>query len=228
MSARDLDRAVRAVDAGGALLVYPLQNRAEPPSLWRALYPRSPMRWAWDESADPRVAMVWHLRQELARSRRVVYSKWVGGRATLFSKALFGAMLGEMRAHFDPAAGLSAHARVLLELLLDDSPLPTRALRQRAELEGRENEAAFTRGMRELFERLLVVGTGEVEEGGFPSLAVGATELVFEPLYTASASPSASGKALLESTLDASPWLARPWRRLLAKLRASGADLEDP
>jgi hypothetical protein len=40
--------------------------------------------------------------------------------------------------------------------------------------------------MKELFTRLLIVGFGEVEDGAFPSLAVGATELLFEDLWKAS------------------------------------------
>ena len=37
--------------------------------------------------------------------------------------------------------------------------------------------------MRELWERLLIVGVGEVDDGAFPSLAVGATEVLFEELW---------------------------------------------
>jgi hypothetical protein len=36
--------------------------------------------------------------------------------------------------------------------------------------------------MKELFSRLLIVGFGEVEDGAFPSLAVGATQLLFSEL----------------------------------------------
>jgi hypothetical protein len=67
--------------------------------------------------------------------------------------------------------------------LEDDSPLPTKRLREYAELSGRENERGFTRGMRELSSKLFVVGFGEVEEGGFPSLAAGASRLLFEDAW---------------------------------------------
>lgn len=38
--------------------------------------------------------------------------------------------------------------------------------------------------MKDLFSRLLIVGFGEVEDGAFPSLAVGATELLFSDIWT--------------------------------------------
>jgi hypothetical protein len=37
--------------------------------------------------------------------------------------------------------------------------------------------------MKDLFTRFLIVGFGEVEDGAFPSLAVGATELLYDDLW---------------------------------------------
>jgi hypothetical protein len=37
--------------------------------------------------------------------------------------------------------------------------------------------------MKDLFGRLLIVGFGEVEDGAFPSLAVGATQHIYEDLW---------------------------------------------
>jgi hypothetical protein len=37
--------------------------------------------------------------------------------------------------------------------------------------------------MKDLFSRLLIVGFGEVDDGAFPSLAVGATELLYDDLW---------------------------------------------
>lgn len=217
-SQRDIDRAVRAIDERGALLVYPVQNKPDPPSLWQVLHPKRQMHWAWDENADPRVAALWHLRQDLAKSRRVVYSKWSAGRATLFSKKLFAAMLGRLRTSFDLESSLARPSRDLLEILRDDSPQPTRALRERAGLEGRTQETAFTRAMRPLWERLLVVGAGEIEEGGFPSLAIGATDLLFEPLWTAAETPAREDGVYLDEVLAREPWIARAWKRFTSRL----------
>ena len=73
--------AITAVRKAGALLVFPMDNRKEPASLWSAFYPKEPMRWEWDESGDDRVAKLWRLRAELSTSREVVYSKWFRGAA---------------------------------------------------------------------------------------------------------------------------------------------------
>jgi hypothetical protein len=214
-----LARAIEAIDRHGVLLVYPLQNRPEPLSLWHVFHPRTPMRWAWDEGADRRVVDMWHLRERLARDRRVVYTKWLGGRATFFSRDLFRAMLSTLRDGRDLGAGVSPDATTLLELLQDDSPQSTRALRESAGLGGRAYEAAFTRAMRELWERLLIVGVGEVEAGGFPALAVGATELLREDLWTAAEEALGEAeRAPLERALDQAPSFARAWRRTTARI----------
>ncbi len=199
-------------------MVYPVQNKKEPLSLWHVLHPRSEMRWAWDESADDRVVELWHLRERLARSKAVVYAKWLGGRATFFSRSVFRASLATMRAEHDLAAGLGPSSLDLLEILRDDSPQPTRRLREAAGLEGRLNETAFTRAMRPLWERMLVVGTGEVEEGGFPSLAVGATELIHEPLWLEAETRTEEDAVTLDATLARAPSFARAFRRVMRAL----------
>jgi hypothetical protein len=178
------------------------------------------MRWAWDADADPRVAELWHLRERLARSKKVVYSKWLTGRATFFSHGLFRASLAALKAEHDLRVGLGRDSRTLLEILLDDSPQPTRRLREATGLEGRANEGAFMRAMRPLWERMLVVGTGEVEEGGFPSLAVGATELVNEPDWLASDQQTPADAVALEAALGRFPSFARAFRRVLRGLEA--------
>ncbi|HMN67936.1 MAG TPA: hypothetical protein PKC28_05290, partial [Bdellovibrionales bacterium] len=75
-------KAIKAIDKKGALLVYPLNNKKEPASIWSELFPRTKMRWEWDAGSDNRVAELWYLREELSRSRKVVYVKWYQGRAT--------------------------------------------------------------------------------------------------------------------------------------------------
>src|SRR4051812_17327021 len=103
-------KAVAAIERSGVLLVYPIQNRPDPPSLWTALHPRTAMRWEWDESGDDRVADLWHLRERLSRSGEVVYAKWFQGRATFFSREVFTAfltLLGTARTP-GPTAALSS------------------------------------------------------------------------------------------------------------------------
>ena len=181
----DLKSAIKKVNARGALLVFPLQNRKEPPSLWSEFYPRSKMKWEWDDGGDSRVADLWHLQEELSRSGKVVYTKWYRGRATLFSKTVFQALLSLTRAAISRDT-LSHDALTVLEELEDNSPLSTKALKRATDLVGRDFERDYQRALKELWTNLLIVGFGEVDDGAFPSLAVGATEVIFEDLWKGS------------------------------------------
>jgi hypothetical protein len=221
------DRALAAIERRGILLVYPLANRPEPRSLWGELHPRTPMRWSWDAGADGRVARLWRLREELARSSDVVYAKWFRGRATFFSRPIFRGILAAMAAEGELRAGLSRRASMVLELLEDDSPQSTKELRANADLQGRANEAAYARALKELWSRLLVVGVGEVEDGAFPSLNMSATRLRFEDLWPGVAEADehrASDAKTLEAALSTAPLFARELGKTLAALRASNGD----
>lgn len=209
-------RAVTAIERRGILLVYPVANRPEPRSLWSELHPKSPMRWAWDGDADARVAALWRLREELARSSEVVYAKWFRGRATFFSRTVFRALLASLAEAGNLRAGLSRPSLELLELLEDDSPQSTKQLRAAAGLQGRANEAAYTRALKQLWSRLLVVGVGEVDDGAFPSLAMSATRLRFEELWPELAAPveqRTSDARHLAAILAEAPLFARELRK---------------
>jgi hypothetical protein len=177
-----LSTAIERIRQRGALLVYPINNRREPRSLWHEFFPDSQMVWDWNEDADTRVAQVWQLMKQLSDCRQVVYSKWYRGRATFFSLELFAAMLRVRARSRDPRHILTDESRRILEILENNSPISTRELKRFAELQGRENEPAYARAMKELFTSLLIVGFGEVDDGAFPSALVGATELLFGAL----------------------------------------------
>lgn len=172
--------AVSRINEKGALLVFPVNNRKEPPSLWSEFYPRIKMRWEWDESGDDKVSDLWYLMKKLSASREVVYSKWYQGRATFFSREVFTALL-KLRSE----APLSRTASEILEVLENDSPLSTKQLKKITELQGKDNEKFYNRAMKELFSGFHIVAFGEVDDGAFPSLAVGATKLLFEDLWLA-------------------------------------------
>jgi len=121
--------------------------------------------------------------KQLSDCRDVVYSKWYQGRATFFSRDLFVAILCLRCRQFDARRRLSPTARILFEVLENNSPLSTRKLKELTELQGRLHEADYSRAMKELFSRFLIVGFGEVDDGAFPSLAVGATELLYDDLW---------------------------------------------
>ena len=179
----NMKSAIAAIDRAGILLVFPIANRKEPASLWSHFFPRKKMRWEWDESGDDGVADLWHLKTEISTTRQVVYTKWFQGRATYFSKPLFQAALRALNPKGDLPATLSAEARRILAVLETDSPVSTKALKQLTGLRGRENEKRYNRALKELWSRLLIVAFGEVDDGAFPSLAVGSTRVLFENLW---------------------------------------------
>ncbi|HLD99093.1 MAG TPA: hypothetical protein VJB59_02475 [Bdellovibrionota bacterium] len=205
----DFKRAIRFIERHGIILVFPNNNRREPPSLWYQFFPRTEMRWEWDETGQDGVAALWHLRTELSVSSRVVYTKWYRGRATFFSKSVFTAMLTLLRSSSSTRTGLGEDASRILEILRSDSPLSTKVIKQLSDLQGRFHEASYQRAMKELWNRLFIVAFGEVEDSSFPSLAVGATDLLFEELWDESRRLSpAKAEEIISKTLPAkSPFM---------------------
>lgn len=171
--------AIQKIDKNSCLLVFPIKNAVEPKSLWSEFFPRSKMMWDWSDDKNDKVWRMWQLMKKLSDGGEVVYSKWYQSRATFFSKDLFTAMLAIKLAR---AKKLSPTARMILDLLEDDSPLSTKELKKRAELKGKENESLYQKSLKELFLNLNIVAFGEVDDGAFPSLAVGATKNLFESL----------------------------------------------
>ena len=209
-----LSEAVKAVNRRGILLVFPAANQADPPSMWSEIHPRSRMRWEWNDDGDDRVGELWHLRAKLARSGKVIYSKWYRGRATLMSRPVVRAMLRVVHERGDPVASLSVEARQLLALLEENSPQSTRSLRAEADLQGKPLEAVYVRALKELWTRLLIVGAGEVDDGAFPSLAIGATSVLFEDLWATHDESNAEDARLLDAALAGSPAVLRFFNQL--------------
>ncbi len=176
-------KALDAIEKNGILLVYPIQNQKDPGSLWHTLFPRTPMRWEWDAGGDHKVSDLWILKEEFSRSGKVVYTKWYQNRATFFSKEVFVNMLAFLRND----SPMPQESNTILEALEMDSPLSTKQIKEVAELQGKFMEATYNRAMKALWQRLLIVAWGEVEDSSFPSLAVGATKNIYEELWNEAA-----------------------------------------
>ena len=175
-----IPEAVKAIEKYGILLVYPINNKKLPKSLWSVFYPDEEMHWKWDESGDDRVGQLWRLKSVLGVSRKVIYAKWYKGRATFFSKEIFTALVALVGSPLLAETRLSKEANQILEVLEMDSPQSTKQIKLATELRGKTFERIYERAMRELWGQFLIVGFGEVEDGAFPSLAVGATKTLFE------------------------------------------------
>src|SRR5678816_4606189 len=144
MSARvqrkfQLSTAVASIRQYGALLVFPINNRDLPHSLWAEFFPGTRMVWEWNKDSDHRVGDMWQMMKRLSECREVVYSKWYQGRATFFSHEVFSAMLSERRTRHTPRHQLTGTARLLFEVLENNSPLSTRKLKEFTDLQGRAN-----------------------------------------------------------------------------------------
>lgn len=174
-------KAIDKINARGLLLVYPVKNQSEPASLWSEFYPRTPMNWSWDSDADGRVSRMWSLMKTLSESGKVVYTKWYRGRATFFSQHLFTNLLAVTRP-WEQSQWPRASSDIY-EVLSSDSPISTKILKKHTGLVGKDFAAEFDRSMRFLYQNFLVVTYGEVDDGAFPSAAVGTTELLFESLW---------------------------------------------
>jgi hypothetical protein len=159
------------------------------------------MVWDWNDDAAGPVHDMWGLMKQLSDCRDVVYSKWYQGRATFFSRDLFAAILCLRCRQFDARRRLSPTARILFEVLENNSPLSTRKLKELTELQGRLHEADYSRAMKELFSRFLIVGFGEVDDGACGGGLVAITR-------EADGGEGARGVGLEEGFVDA----ARSWR----------------
>ncbi len=189
-------KAIKAIKEAGILLVFPIKNQSEPLSLWSCLHPRTSMRWEWDVGGDGKVFALWSLREELSRSRKVIYSKWYQGRATFFSKEIFVYLLSYLRTD----RPLPSESQEILDCLEQDSPLSPKQLKELVHLQGKWMESTYQRNMKVLWSRLLILGFGEMDDSSFPSLKIGATQSLFEDLWQAS---------LEISTIDAENYLQK-------------------
>jgi len=207
--------AIAAIERLGICLVYPIDNRRAPASLWSHFYPRSKMNWVWDAGGDSRVADMWHLREELSRSGRVVYAKWYTGRATFFSKPIFAELLRRLNFSSPYPKALSHDAANVLAALQENSPLSTKQLKAAVGLQGKLLEGVYTKSLKQLWDRGLIVGHGEIDDGAFPSLAIGSTELLFEDIYRAAANgASKEGARMLDALFERDPLISRFYHRV--------------
>lgn len=173
-------KALEAINRDGVILVFPIDNKKDPPSIWYELHPKSKMDWNWDVDGDDRVVNLWQLKTELSTTRLVVYTKWYRNRATYFSRKLFTACLKLAR---EKEFLMSRESHELLDTLRSDSPLSTKQLKEFTQLQGKMLEPLFNRSMRPLWDRFQIVAFGEFEDSSFPSLGIGATQTLFEDLW---------------------------------------------
>lgn len=176
----DKAKAISAINKEGILLVFPIKNNDKYNSIWKELYPRSKMKWEWDQDGDDRVAKLWHMREELSKSKEVIYTKWLTGRATFFAIPLFQAMYRLSR-EWEPQ-NWQRESSDILECLKMDSPMSTKQLKEATELQGKYMERIYEKALKPLWQHFDIVAFGEIQDSSFPSLAICATTSIFEDL----------------------------------------------
>lgn len=179
---KKLEKAIAAIENYGILLVYPIQNSKEPKSLWSALFPRTEMVWDWTDEAHSKVAEIWHLREELARSQKVVYAKWYKNRATFFSQEVFLYLLAYLESA-QREKNLPRSSQEGLDCFRMDSPQSTKLFKENMGWQGKLMESHYNKSMKPLWEGLYLVGVGEVYDSSFPSLNIASTSTFFENLW---------------------------------------------
>lgn len=188
-------KVIQLIQNKHLLIVFPIQNRRDPPSLWHALHPRSEMRWEWNEDGDRRVETLWHQRGRISHSGQIFYSKWFRGRATVMSLDMTSVLITLLQA---APPSLSSPAQDVLDFLREDSPRSPRQIKAECGLQGRLMERYYERALKELWQRLYITGYGEIDDGAFPSLALGATSVLFENIWT-SATAAAKEPTAIEN-----------------------------
>lgn len=217
MSSHKHKKAIQAINRDGIILVFPIDNKKDPHSLWYELYPRTKMLWEWDDESDSKVADLWHLRTQLSTTRKVIYTKWFKNRATYFSRELFTACLSLSLRNRAP---LPRESKEILEALQMDSPLSTKQIKESVNLQGRMLESLFNKSMKKLWDPFLIVAFGEFEDSSFPSLAVGATQTLFEDLWEEARVMSSS---TAQKMIDQKMPVGSVWRKYWDKVRPAVA-----
>ncbi|MES2769805.1 MAG: hypothetical protein V4596_11730 [Bdellovibrionota bacterium] len=209
----DKIQALNAINKNGILLVFPIKNKNEYNSIWKELYPRSKMKWEWDENGDNRVAKLWHLREELSSSREVIYSKWLSGRATFFSKPLFKSLYRLSREWNSNQK--TRESMQILDCLKMDSPLSTKQLKEATHLQGKYFERTYEKAMKPLWQHFDIVAVGEIQDSSFPSLAIASTESFFEDLVLEAKEKSLSeAQEIFKTYVPQNSLVEKFWRKL--------------
>ncbi len=183
-SKANLQSAIREVERLGRVAIFPEKNRKKSSiiSLWELFYPRTPMRWEWDESADKGVVKLWWLKNEVARTQKVLYGRFFSNRPVLVSLAEAQRILKSLKSQ-----PLSPLAREILLRLEDNSPQTKRMIGRELRGDGWEpTRAEFERALLELQRNFKIVSLGdsEREKGPMPSSEYAALALLFPNLKT--------------------------------------------
>jgi hypothetical protein len=165
------DEAVDFVNERGFVFFWPIKG-AELPSLWVAVAGDRPVP---NEHDDPG-HVTWGWKDDLLDKRRWYYAKVLRRKATMISLKLAPYFYALSKNYGDPDADylqqymdgtLSREAKLIYEVLLQEGPMHTVALRKATFMGGKKRNYRFNRGLAELQADLKILPVGTVEAGAW-------------------------------------------------------------
>ncbi|MNL53091.1 hypothetical protein D3C87_1763110 [compost metagenome] len=124
-------------------------------------------------------------------------------------------MLAFLKTTTEKIENLSPSSREALDTLLMDSPQSTKIIKENLGWQGKLMESHYNRAMKPLWNALLIVGYGEVEDSSFPSLNMAATQHLYEDLWQKSEEiPPEQAEKNLTKTLGENSLFLKQARKL--------------
>lgn len=182
VSKKLFEKVLSLINEHQIVYVYPHKSKEEV-SIFRLLYPKKEFRWDWSEAADPKLVELWWLKDDLARSKKVVYGRFFKAKPCFVSIKKFQLLLKNTLVNIDQ---LNALETFIYELLLENSPQSTRMIKKVYRKLGVEvyTRTEWNKAFLGLQKKLLIcnLGDSEREHSPMPSTEYAAVEHVFENL----------------------------------------------
>lgn len=173
-----LERAATFIDDVGFALLFPKASVALP-SLWEAASDREirDLGREWGPDAE----RIWGWKDELPQAGLAWYGRFLRGHPSFLSPSLLADLYPRAGRPDDfEDAGLSPTAYRIARMLLRSGALPTGAIREALDVEGRRGNERFGAALTELGRALVVTNVGIEDEGaGWPSATLELTARAF-------------------------------------------------
>jgi len=168
---RNPEQAVDFVNQRGFVFFWPLKS-IRFPSLWMAAAGDRPVADAHDDPGH----VTWGWKDSLLGQKRWYYAKILRRRGTFLSNHLLPYFFALSENYGSPEEDyliqyqeghLTQEARQVYEVLLDQGPLDTIALRKAAHLSSPESETRFNKALDQLMGNFNILPVGTCEAGGW-------------------------------------------------------------
>jgi hypothetical protein len=165
------DQAVEYVNERGFIFFWPITGITLP-SLWSAVAGDRPVADAHDDPGH----VSWSWKDSLLGSRRWYYAKVLRKKATIIANWLVPHFYALSENYGSPEEDyltlyeqgrLTQEAKALYEVLLDEGPQDTVALRRRVRMTSRESDSRFNKAITDLQTGFKIMPTGVARVGGW-------------------------------------------------------------